>query len=171
MSTDYPRDNVVNIIVSGAKKVALRIPFWCDSFRLNRPYEMKNGYAVVECDGTDIELSFDMPAKPVWANVNVLRDAGKICVMRGPVVYCAEGVDNKNNLHRYSVAQDFKYQITDNGYGLPSLEIEAFETLNSNSALYSQKRPEKIKTTLKLIPYNAFANRDECDMAVWFREE
>lgn len=171
MTTDYPRENTVKIKADGISKVALRIPFWCDSFTLNKPYEIKKGYAVVECGADDIELVFDMPAKAVWANINVLRDAGRICVMRGPVVYCAEGVDNKNNLHRYSVNADFGYQIIDDGYGLPSLEIDAYETLESDGILYSRVRPKKQETKLKLIPYNAFANRDVCDMAVWFLEE
>ena len=171
MITDYPRESTVNIKAQGAKNLALRIPFWCDGFKLNKPYEMKDGYAVVECDGGDVELVFDMPVRAVWSNINVLRDVGKICIMRGPVVYCAEAIDNKSNLHRYSVSADFGYRMTDNEYKLPSLEIDAFEILDSDSALYSRKKPEKIKTTLKLIPYNSFANRDVCDMAVWFREE
>ena len=171
MSTDYPRENTVSIKANGIKSVALRIPFWCDSFTLNKLYKMNNGYAVVECDGGDIEISFDMPAKAVWANVNVLRDAGRICIMKGPVVYCAEAVDNKSNLHRYSIAPDLEYKVIDDGYGLPSLEVNAYETLESSGSLYSSVRPEKVRTKLKLIPYNAFANREACDMAVWFREE
>jgi DUF1680 family protein len=34
--------------------------------------------------------------------------------------------------------------------------------------LYSRKSPRYEAATLKLIPYNAFANREESDMRVWF---
>ena len=172
MSTDYPRDSRVKITPYGVSRVALRIPFWCDRFKLNKPYQLKNGYAFVECDGSDIELELDMTPRAVWADPRVLRDAGRVCVMRGPVVYCAEGVDNGNNLHRFSVSADFGYtEMFDNEYGLPSLEVDAYEKVWSDPSLYSRKRPEKAEVRLKLIPYNAFANREECDMAVWLIEE
>jgi DUF1680 family protein len=35
-------------------------------------------------------------------------------------------------------------------------------------ALYSRQAPRYEAATLKLIPYNAFANREETDMRVWF---
>jgi DUF1680 family protein len=35
-------------------------------------------------------------------------------------------------------------------------------------ALYSRQAPSYEAASLKLIPYNAFANREETDMRVWF---
>ena len=167
--TDYPRDNVVSVCAEGVKYVALRIPAWCDSFEINKTYTMKDGYAIVE-NGGEIVLTLDMPVHAVWADPRVIRDAGKICVMRGPVVYCAEGVDNGNNLHRYSVPSVLNAKLSDGEFGLPEITVDAYETLSSG-VIYSRKAPEKVKTALKLVPYNAFANRGECDMAVWLREE
>ena len=166
--TDYPRDNVVSVSATGAKQVALRIPFWCDGFKLNKPYVKNNGYAVVENDGSEIVLTFDMPAVAVFSNTAVIRDVGKLCVMRGPVVYCAEGVDNGNNLHRFSGAPDFGYTVDSNcEFGLPSLKVEAYETVAAENGLYTRKAPSLEKRWIRLIPYNAFANRGESDMAVW----
>ena len=168
--TDYPRDNVVSLSAKGVKYVALRIPAWCDSFEINRPYAMKNGYAVVENDG-EIILTFDMPVRAVWADPKILRDAGRLCIMRGPVVYCAEGKDNGNNLSRFSVPADFEYSLEDGEFGLPEITVDAYESLTFGGVPYSRTAPRKQKTKLKLIPYNAFANRGEFDMAVWLREK
>ena len=41
-----------------------------------------------------IELTFDLPVRKIYANTNVREDEGCVALMRGPVVYCFEGVDN-----------------------------------------------------------------------------
>ena len=172
IETNYPINGDVKIKATGAKKLALRIPFWCDSYRINKPYTMKNGYAVIELDGSDVEISFDIEPKMIWADSRIMRDAGRVCIMRGPVVYCAEGIDNGSTLHRFAIARNFKYTVSESKeFGLPTIEVSAFEKLPFEGNLYSNKAPQIIETTLKLIPYNSFANRGETDMLVWFVEK
>jgi DUF1680 family protein len=92
--------------------------------------------------------------------------------MRGPIVYCAEGVDNGENLHAYSVPHDFEYIEEDcSEFGLPTVKITASRLLPFEGGLYSSRRPEKVSATLKMIPYNCFANRGETDMIVWLHAE
>ena len=131
----------------------------------------KNMQITVDADG-EIEVNFDMTPNAVWADPRIIKDAGKICIMRGPVVYCAEGIDNGINLHRFTVPQDFEYIEKNNGvFGIPELEISAYEKIPYDGELYAAHPPLKNKTVLKLIPYNCFANRGESDMLVWFVEE
>ena len=171
ISTAYPIDGNVKINVEGASKVAVRIPFWCESFNINKPYVIENGYAIVDAKG-EITVDFEMTPKAVWADPRIIKDAGKICIMRGPVVYCAEGIDNGENLHRFTVPSGFEYVEKNNElFGIPELEIEAYEKMTYEGELYSSHPPIKQKTVLKLIPYNCFANRGESDMLVWFVEE
>ena len=170
MTTEYPKTGVVSLKAEGVDYVAVRIPSWCDKFEINAPYEMKNGYALVKAD-KEIVVEFDMAVKAVWANTKVLRDVGKVCITRGPIVYCAEGVDNGNNLHRYSVGKDFNPTVSEGAFGLPEITVDAYEIKSGADTLYSSCAPTKEKTTLKLIPYNAFANRGASDMAVWLRYE
>jgi DUF1680 family protein len=60
---------------------------------------MKNGYAVVAINGkAEIELDLDMTPKFVRANRAVHENAGRVALMRGPVVYCLEGVDNGEDI-------------------------------------------------------------------------
>ena len=172
--TSYPNDGEIRISAKGVKYVALRIPAWCNSFSLSKPYTMKNGYAIVENDGNEIVLSLDIKVRAVWADPRVIRDAGRVCIMLGPVVYCAESVDNGENLHSFLVPEGFSYtEKYDESFGLHTLEISCKKRLNFELAggIYSDKKPRSEKANLKLIPYNSFANRGESDMLVWLCAE
>jgi DUF1680 family protein len=130
---------------------------------------MEKGYAIVENDGTEILLDLDMTPKAVWSNSHVWENAGKLCIMRGPIVYCAEGVDNGSDLHSFIVPTNFTYRESlDETFGLCNLEIDCFKRVPFEDALYANQAPKVESATLKLIPYNAFANRGESDMRVWF---
>jgi DUF1680 family protein len=50
---------------------------------------------------------------------------------------------------------------------LSAVEIPAERKQNFEGVLYARRAPEKVPVTLKLIPYNAFANRGSSDMCVW----
>lgn len=172
-TTDYPRDGRVTVTAEGVQKVAIRIPAWCDSFTLDKPYTLQNGYAVVENDGTPVTVSFDLSPRLVWADSRVLRAAGRAAIQRGPVVYCAEGVDNgEGKLHNYVLSKASAFAEEAGAYGLPDLRVPCIrETVNEGDPLYRNTPPVTEEAVLKLIPYNAFANRAETDMRVWFRVE
>ena len=172
MTTDYPKNGRIVLRPEGVKRVGLRIPSFCESVKISKPYTVEKGYAVVECDGGEIILELDMTPRAVFADIRVRRDVGRLCVTRGPIVYCAEGVDNGNNLHRFSVPAKLCAEETENlEFGLPTLTVDAYELVSQGGGLYSGKAPEKKKTRLTLIPYNCFANRGETDMLVWMRAE
>ena len=62
-------------------------------------------YLVVNAGDTlEIALELDMSVKFVRANSRVRSDAGQVAVMRGPLVYCAEQVDNPGDLWNYRLA-------------------------------------------------------------------
>ena len=174
MTTKYPLDGKVCIKASGVKKVAVRIPSWCEGFEMNKAYTMENGYAVVENDG-EITVSFDMTPFAVCANVGVIKDIGKLCIQAGPVVYCAESVDNGENLHALALDTEFGYEVKyDEFSGLNSLVIDGYRVENTTDKLYARaskdgavKKPVKIK----MIPYYSFANRGETDMLTWFNRK
>ena len=52
-----------------------------------------------------IELSFDMAPYKVYATSRVPADTGCAAVQRGPVVYCAEGVDNGGDVLSLSLRE------------------------------------------------------------------
>ena len=53
-----------------------------------------------------IELSFDMTPYKVYASSKVPADTGCAAVQRGPVVYCAEGLDNGGDVLSLSLAAE-----------------------------------------------------------------
>ena len=58
-----------------------------------------DGASVVEdwSKGDVVELSLPMPVRRVVADERVKDDAGRVALERGPIVFCAEGVDQKDH--------------------------------------------------------------------------
>ncbi len=166
--TAYPADGKILISCRTAKaRLAVRIPGWCESFRLNRPYELKNGYAYVTLTGEDeIEVDLEMPVRLVRANRRVHEDAGRVAVMRGPVVYCAEGVDNGPDIRSIAVAGDGQFALLDSEFLLPALRTVGYRPKETEE-LYVKDSDDYEEIPLTLIPYYAFANRGTTEMALW----
>ena len=166
--TRYPADGVISITCQAPRKqIALRIPGWCRSFRLNRPYELKNGYAYVTLDGkTELLLELDMPVTVIAANRQVHECAGRVAVTRGPVVYCIEGVDNGDDLKSVAIDPNGSFQVAETEFLLPDLMTTGWIP-KASDALYSVADDRFDAIPLKLIPYYAFANRGTTEMHVW----
>ncbi len=167
--TQYPSRGEVKITLENniKKYIALRIPGWCNDFSVNKEYTLKKGYAYVEVKKDDeIIINFNMPVRFVSANKKVHTNSGRVAIMRGPVVYCLEGVDNGKDLTALRVDIKGKTQVAEGEFIVPDIIAEGFkETENDN--LYFDATDEYIETSLKFIPYYAYANRGETDMLVW----
>jgi DUF1680 family protein len=168
VETDYPRDGRVTVTATGASVIAIRIPAWCDRYTVDKPYTLKDGYALVENDGTPVNVIFDLSPRRVWADARVLRAAGHAAVMRGPVVYCAESVDNGGyGLYRFAFDIDPDPEMgSSDAFGLPILSVKGWFRPDCEE-LYVPLSVMWEPSRINLIPYYAFANREECDMAVW----
>ena len=172
VTTDYPRDGQITIHAKnlGGRKLCLRVPLWCSRFELDAPYVMERGYAVISgADELTVRLSLDMTPQLVEANPSVVSDAGKAALMRGPVVYCMEGVDNGARLFDCLVDAKLETElIADSEFGMPMLAVKGWQRPEpAGDWLYRRFNPELIEKRLVFIPYYAFANRGESDMRVW----
>lgn len=166
--TDYPNNGKITVRCNSNKKqIAFRIPCWCKSFNINKKYSIKNGYAYVDLDSEEnIELELDMPVRIISANRRIHSDAGRIAVMRGPVVYCAEGIDNGADIKSIALLAESVFELAESEFLLPILKTEAYRPFESDS-LYYEAVDDYEKIPLTLIPYYAFANRGESEMQVW----
>lgn len=166
--TDYPNNGKITVRCNSNKKqIAFRIPCWCKSFNINKKYSIKNGYAYVDLDSEEnIELELDMPVRIISANRRIHSDAGRIAVMRGPVVYCAEGIDNGADIKSIALPAESVFELAESEFLLPILKTEAYRPFGSDS-LYYEAVDDYEKIPLTLIPYYAFANRGESEMQVW----
>jgi DUF1680 family protein len=173
MQTEYPANGKITLKADGVSRIAIRIPSWCESYTLDKAHDMQNGYAVFTNDGT-ATLTLDMTPFAIRANTKVRKDRGRLCVEAGPIVYCAESIDNGEDLHALAIPTDFTYRMRyDESYGLNVLAIDGYRYEDRTDSLYTRARTDTpiIKpTVIKMIPYACFANRGECDMLTWLPE-
>lgn len=165
--TNYPWNGRVQITAKGIDDIYIRIPSWCKKFDLNKAYEMSKGYAVVKNDNSEIVLDMDVKPVLIQSCPKVTQNAGKAAVMRGPVVYCAESVDNDANLHSLILTDTHEAAETysDEFHGIV-IELNGFK-FKTNEELYSEADNEYENIGIKFIPYYGFANRGESNMLVW----
>ena len=166
--TEYPKNGKITVKCDADKKyIAFRIPGWCKSFTINCDYTVKNGYAYIDLENhREIEIDFDMPVVFIAANRRVHANSGRVAVMRGPVVYCAEGVDNGADVNSISVDVNAEVELEDSLFLLPILKTTAYRPKETDR-LYYEVGDDYEETQLTLIPYYAFANRQETEMQVW----
>lgn len=127
-------------------------------------------------EGDRVEIRFAMPVRKLYANGQVIEDAGKVALMRGPVVYCFEGVDNGPMLQTLRIpeslsAEDVEAARCGEGplKGMTLLKMKGFRMVGSD-ALYFEVPPEREEAELAAIPYFAWGNRGENQMRVWMIE-
>lgn len=176
--TDYPNDGRVSFHLTGMqnKRIALRIPGWCREVTLQGngksvSFEVAGGYAFLPVENDDARIEFTMEMRPQWleASGHVCECAGMAALQKGPIVYCAEAVDNGDEL--WSLRADICAPVEE--YFEPSLRLTAMKTEGyrktdkESAALYSPAGEGYEPCAIKLIPYYAFANRGESDMRVW----
>lgn len=137
----------------------------------------RNGFLHIRrswISGDTLEVELDMTPELTEANAAVRNLCGRVAVMRGPVVYCAEGMDQPGiMLKDVRLERDAEFTVCReeiNGIRMPVLYMraavrEAFPQLyrpcRRDSSTHTQVR-------LKLIPYFAWANRGITEMNVWF---
>ena len=184
VETAYPFGDVVKYtVMSGETRLGIHIPaFSAKSYSVSMPGEYRDGYYYLDVKAGDtVELKLEMVPKVNRANPKVARDSGLGAVTVGPVVYCAEGVDNNGEVFSFSVdsgrlqlnretpsqiggfdsVADSLGQVYTVTAGGVSLVAEDPEALYFTEA-YREKERE-----LKLIPYFMWGNRGENQMRVW----
>lgn len=185
LDSDMPWNGNVKVTVKGKNvpfTLAFRIPEWCIGFEAPKldgaSIEEKEGYLYITRSWGEEEsftLEFPMEARQFMADANVREDIGKVAVMRGPMVYCLEEVDNGKDLHLVTIPADAKFttemfKICD--LDVVSLKTEGFRQKKQEAnGLYRllTARGEEVQQ-LRLIPYFTWANRGENEMTVWIRE-
>ncbi len=174
VKTEYPYDFTVNFILKGEGKFAVRIPSWSEktSFTVDSKAfvpEIKDGYAYFTVKNeTEIVLTLDGSARIIYPSAEIPTLSGMGAVMRGPLVYCAEGRDNNENVLSLYLNENSAFTEEKTGLlgGTVILETEG-ERREASSSLYSSKKPAFKKEKITLIPYYLWGNRGENQMRVW----
>lgn len=163
-----------------AGTLCLRLPAWCREYSALLNGETvrltaEDGYLTVSVPSAfELKLDFRMQPAFVTAHPLVHEDAGKVALTVGPVVYCLEGVDNGNRLWQVSVdpARLGDARIEPDSFsGFCRITVPAFRDRCGADRLYpSGAAVEAEPFSAVFLPYYAFANRGESDLAVWIRK-
>jgi len=197
--TRYPWDGAIKITVDPKRPAAfalhLRIPGWSggqpvpsDLYRyLNEGAEeatlkvngkaaaldLDKGFARIRRNwktGDVIELNLPMPIRRVLCHQKVEDNRGKVALERGPIVYCAEGVDNGGRVFSLILSDDAVLETRwekDLLGGVTTIrgEVPAVHRSKDGGSV------AKVKQGFVAIPYCAWAHRGDSKMAVWLARD
>ncbi len=189
VDSKYPWEgNVVytidKVLRNDAFTLAIRIPSYVKEKNIFLNGEVlsaegliKEGYLYLKRDwkaGDKLEITFDMPVRRIRTNTKVRNNAGCVALMRGPVAYCFEGVDNGEPLQELRIPKNAEVTaaickeapLT----GMMALEFTGVR-VHSGEGLYSEEEPVIKVAPMKAIPYFAWGNRGINQMKVWMLEQ
>lgn len=136
-------------------------------------YKIENGYATLNRKwkrGDVIRVNLPMEVRKVVANNNVKNDIGKIALQRGPVMYCAEWIDNNGKASNIIIppnttfANEYRADLL-NGVEILKADVPAILIDPKGENLHTEKQH------FMAIPYYAWANRGKGEMMIWFPEK
>lgn len=185
VETNFPQSGEVKINVHPQEalewELCVREPSWSRSVSVKvngLPFEgrTEKGYYIISrvwSSGDQVLISLDMTPVLMRANPKVRADAGKVCLMRGPVVYCLEEYDNGENLSALRILPDGQIKEI-RAFGLPAetiaLRLEGMREIESeNDVLYKPYAPSERQVKLTAVPYAVWGNREPGEMSVWIR--
>jgi DUF1680 family protein len=199
LETDYPWEGKIRIKLDPETNsqfaVHVRIPGWTmeqpvpsDLYRFQQaipeapalkvngaemPIKLIKGYSVIRrrwTKGDTIELDLPIPVRRVVSHPEVKENSGKIALVRGPIVYCAEWVDNGGSVSNLFLADDPEMSVEHRDDFLNGLTVikgkatAVFRGEDEDSVL-------KKEQDFVAIPYYAWAHRGPGEMAVWLPQE
>lgn len=192
--TDYPWDGAVRLRVrpSRATRFALhvRIPGWLhqpvpsDLYRYldsrKSPYsitvngrevhrDVRRGYAVLERTWKPddvVELNFPMMIRRIVSHPAVKENVGRVALQRGPLVYCAEWIDNGGATSNIVLPDEATLKPefrTDLFGGIVTItgEVPAYRLSEDGITIATVRHP------FVAIPYYTWAHRGEGEMTIW----
>ena len=181
--TGYPHGGEVRYTYHGPERettLALRIPGWSrrTSLQVNgREMDLsaltREGYAYLNRvfrEGDQITLTLDMAPQWVTASAKVPALSNRAAVQRGPLVYCAEGVDNGGQVLGLSFAREGA--LTQEPFdpellgGVAPVTAQGWRQ-REPGALYAYGMAQLEPAQIRLVPYYAWGNRGLTQMRVW----
>ncbi len=189
--TDYPWTGRVRLTVTPRETteftLCLRIPGWAlghpvpsDLYRFGDAKAPNvglqlNSKSVGPKTGTDgyvhlrrrwkagdvVELDLPMPVQRLYAHEKVQEDQGKVALMRGPLVYCLEAVDNPGvDISRVVLPRESNLRAEHRAGLLGGLTVLEGKGQDDQQNAIS----------LRAVPYYAWQNREKGAMTVWIQQ-
>ncbi|SCB60378.1 hypothetical protein GA0061105_110182 [Rhizobium aethiopicum] len=185
-ATNYPWDGAVafttRLVKPARFALSLRIPDWAEGATLSvngamldLGADVRDGYARIDrewADGDRVALYLPLALRPQYANPKVRQDAGRVALMRGPLVYCVETTDNGDDLNTIVLPRELPAAETVvlkelNDAVALDLKVEREETSGWGTPLYRKRPAERQVATARFVPYHLWDNRAPGEMLVW----
>lgn len=109
--------------------------------------------------GDVVEVEFDMPVNRVYTDKKIKANAGKVALMKGPVLYCLEGTDNDFDIEKMELS--------------PASHVQPMYDSTILGGTYVLKGEGTVKdhpVTFKSIPYYLWQNRGIAAMVMLINE-
>lgn len=189
--TRYPWNGEVTFKLQSAGDFALklRVPVWAEgatvkvngeaaqNVKAGSYTELRRSWAA----GDTIRLELPMKTRYIEAHPYHFEVAGRVALARGPILYCAEGLDQSvedvRDLELPHSPEIFEAVNVGELGGVTLLKTEAAVSPPAGADyLYrtaTDAEPERghETTTLTAVPYLSWANRDASPMQVWLRRQ
>lgn len=192
--TDYPWDGRVRLSIETQHPshftLRVRIPGWLhapvpsDLYTYLNPSQhpfsvtvngsrvylrIEQGYALIERQwksGDVVEMVFPMTIQRVMCHPAVKTNLGKVALQRGPLVYCAEWIDNEGEACNIILPDS----VTLREEFRPDLLGGVMTMVGEVPAL--RLEPDRLHISTRVqpfvaIPYYAWAHRGEGEMTIW----
>lgn len=185
--TGFPFDGQIRIRAKSTKKhwkLALRLPDYVEAYQLYRNNEkleklpVEQHYIILEQQAgeTELFLNLEIPARYVRANPKVRADVGRVAVMKGPLVYCLEQLDNQENLAACyvdttsEIQEEYREELLNGCMTLHLKGKRLSERSWQDGALYGSRKAEWEDAEFTAVPYCFWGNRMPGEMVVWLKE-
>ncbi|NIM94834.1 MAG: glycoside hydrolase family 127 protein [Anaerolineales bacterium] len=189
--TRYPWDGRITLEVQGEGSFSLfmRIPRWSQgnvTLEVNGDDVLEDTaagrYAQITRDwkkGDVVQLELPMPVRMMESHPYVLENSGKVAIMRGPILYCVEGVDHPGiDLRDLILPEDASFETysrSDFLGGVVVLQTEGGlgeQGGRWKDELYYGISPPGKNNSIRsvpvtAVPYYAWGNREPGQMRVW----
>lgn len=189
-TTNYPWEGTIAFTTELAAParfaLSLRIPEWAEGATLSINGTMidlaghvVDGYARIDREwhyGDRVALILPLALRPQFANPRVRQDAGRVALMREPLVYCVETTDNGSDLNAIILPKKLPHadiSVLDDLNGAIAVDLDVIreDTAGWGASLY-RKEPARRKTAkARFVPYHLWDNRDPGEMLVWVQAE
>ncbi|MCR5475164.1 MAG: glycoside hydrolase family 127 protein, partial [Lachnospiraceae bacterium] len=184
---DYPRSGKITFHADyegqGSIDLKVRIPSWAERYKgavngKETGIAQKDGYWTVTLTPGEhrIDLELQIEPKRWYCNPKVSENIRRVAIARGPQIFCAEEADNGKDLHCLYLKRDAGLACDWHDELLEGVEVIEAQGLREaitedGCGLYSADyKPDRTATTIRLIPYYAWANRGKGEMRVWLNE-
>jgi DUF1680 family protein len=126
--------------------------------------EVTRGYVKLHREwheGDAVQVHMEMPVRRVTADERVEADRGRVALMRGPIVYCVESIDNGGHVGDLFLPDDANVRVEYR----PSL-LGCVMLLKAEGRRVQGERGAA-PAEIVAIPYYANANRGPVEMKTW----